>query len=201
VLSQPLVSSITLPSASCAGNSGEKRAKRCPAARHEHGGPRSSHMYKTVHQKGRDHEFFRRREMKTSINLSFNGNCAEAIRFYERSLSGKILFELTWGESPLARDVPHTWAEKICHSTLMVADTTFHGVDLPPGTYEPPRGFSIVLDIDDVAGADHLFGVLGENGEVHVPLQETFWARRYAKVVDRFGIAWEISCGRAPAHS
>jgi PhnB protein len=31
---------------------------------------------------------------------------------------------------------------------------------------------------------------------VHVPLQETFWARRYGKVVDRFGIAWEISCDR-----
>jgi uncharacterized glyoxalase superfamily protein PhnB len=49
-----------------------------------------------------------------------------------------------------------------------------------------------------VAGADHLFGVLGENGEVHVPLQETFWARRYGKVV---GIAWEISGSRPPAQS
>ncbi len=44
--------------------------------------------------------------MKASINLSFNGNCAEAIRLYEWSLPGKILFELTWGESPLAKDAP-----------------------------------------------------------------------------------------------
>lgn len=65
-----------------------------------------------------------------------------------------------------------------------------------PGTYEPPRGFSIVLGIDDIDEANRLFGVLSENGEVHVPLQETFWARRYGKVVDRFGIAWEISCDR-----
>jgi uncharacterized glyoxalase superfamily protein PhnB len=49
-----------------------------------------------------------------------------------------------------------------------------------------------------VAGADHLFGV-GDDGEVHVPLQETSWARRYGKVVDRFGIA--INCNRAPAQS
>lgn len=134
--------------------------------------------------------------MKTSINLSFNGSCAEAIRFYERNLPGKILFELTWGNSPLAKDVPPTWWEKICHSTLVAGDTTFHGVDGLPGTYEPPRGFTIVLGVDDIDEANRLFGVLGENGEVQIPLQETFWARRYGQIVDRFGIAWEISCDR-----
>lgn len=134
--------------------------------------------------------------MKTSINLAFNGNCAEAIRFYERSLPGKILFELTWGNSPLAKDAPPMWQEKICHSTLVAGETTFHGVDVLPGTYEPPRGFSIVMGVDDVDEANRLFRVLGAGGEAPIPLQETFWARRYGKVVDRFGIAWEISCDR-----
>ena len=139
--------------------------------------------------------------MKTNISLSFNGNCAEAIRFYEKSLRGKILFELTWGDSPLAKDAPPMWLTKICHSTLIVGDTTYHGVDLLPGTYEPPRGFSIVLDVDDIGEAEHLFAVLGDKGAVNVPLQETFWARRYGKVVDRFGIAWEINCGRPAAQN
>ena len=57
--------------------------------------------------------------MKPSLNLSFNGNCAEAIRFYEKTLPGRILFELRWGESPLARDAPPEWSTKICHSTLI----------------------------------------------------------------------------------
>jgi PhnB protein len=139
--------------------------------------------------------------MQTSINLSFNGNCAEAIRFYERNLPAKILFELSWGGSPLAKDAPPQWQAKICHSTLLVGDTTIHGVDVLPGTYEPPRGFSIVLDIDAPDEADRLFGVLAENGEVRLPLQETFWARRYGMVVDRFGIAWEINCGGPAAQS
>ena len=133
---------------------------------------------------------------RASINLWFNGSCAEAIRFYARSLPGNILFELTWGNSPLAKDAPVSWREKICHSTLVAGETTFHGVDVLPGSYEPPRGFSIVLDIDDIDEANRLFGVLGEHGEVQIPLQETFWARRYGKILDRFGIAWEISCDR-----
>ena len=133
--------------------------------------------------------------MKPSINLSFNGNCAAAIRFYERTLPGKVLFELSWGDSPLAKDAPPEWSTKICHSTLVVGDTTFHGVDVLPGTYEPPRGFSIVLGIDDLGESDRLFRALAEQGQVRLPLQETFWARRYGLVVDRFGIAWEINCG------
>jgi PhnB protein len=139
--------------------------------------------------------------MKANINLSFNGNCAQAIRFYERSLPGKIAFMLTWGESPLAKDAPPEWRTKICHSTLVVGDTTFHGVDVLPGTYEPPRGFSIVLGIDDLAESDRLFRLLGEGGQIRVPQQETFWAQRYSMVVDRFGIPWEINCGRPPAPS
>jgi PhnB protein len=70
-----------------------------------------------------------------------------------------------------------------------------------PGTYEPPRGFSVVLDIDDIDKAARLVGALAENGLVRVPLQETFWARRYGMVVDQFGIAWEINCGRPAAPS
>ncbi len=134
--------------------------------------------------------------MKSSLNLSFNGNCAEAIRFYEQTLPGKILFELSWGESPLAKSVPPEWRTKICHSTLIVGDATFHGVDVLPGTYELPRGFSIGLDIDDPEESDRLFRCFAEQGRVQVPLQETFWARRYGKVVDQFGIAWEMNCGR-----
>lgn len=134
--------------------------------------------------------------MKPSITLQFNGNCAEALRFYAQSLPGTILFELSWGQSPLAGMAPPAWSRKICHSTLVVGQATVHGVDVLPGTYEPPRGFSIVLDLEDIDDGDRLFRVLSEKGQVQVPMQETFWALRYGKVVDQFGIAWELSCAR-----
>lgn len=139
--------------------------------------------------------------MKSTINLSFKGDCAAAMRFYERCLRGKLLFELSWGDSPLAKEAPREWSGKLCHSSLVVGEVSFHGVDVLPGTYEPPRGFSIVLNVDDLAEADRLFTALAENGQVHLPLQETFWARRYGKVTDPFGIPWEINCERPAAAS
>ena len=38
--------------------------------------------------------------------LTFNGNTAEALAFYAQCLNGKVLFSMTWGESPMANDMP-----------------------------------------------------------------------------------------------
>lgn len=40
-----------------------------------------------------------------------------------------------------------------------------------PGTYEPPRGFSIVLGIDDIDEAKRLFAALADGGDVQIPLK------------------------------
>jgi len=42
--------------------------------------------------------------MQTSTHLHFNGNCREAFDFYARTLGGKIVFAMTYGESPAAQN-------------------------------------------------------------------------------------------------
>ena len=37
--------------------------------------------------------------------LTFNGTCAEAMRFYEKTLGGKIEMMMTGGESPMAKEI------------------------------------------------------------------------------------------------
>ena len=132
--------------------------------------------------------------MKATFSFHFNGRCEEAFRFYEQCLGGKVSFMLTWGNSPMAKDVPPEWGSKICHATLTFADVTISGGDMPPGKYETPKGVGIVLSTDDLAEAERIFNAFAKNGDVRMPLQETFWARRYGFVVDEFGITWEINC-------
>jgi PhnB protein len=129
-----------------------------------------------------------------SLSLSFDGQCEDAFKFYERCLNGKITFKLTWGDSPMAKDAPQYWHEKILHATLILGGMTFSGGDALPGTYESPRGFGVMLSLKEIENAEPLFHALAENGTVHVPLQETFWALRFGSVTDRFGIRWEINC-------
>jgi PhnB protein len=54
-----------------------------------------------------------------------------------------------------------------------------------------------MLALKDPAEAERIFEALAENGAVHMPLQETFWAARFGMLVDRFGTPWMINCGKA----
>jgi PhnB protein len=127
------------------------------------------------------------------IGLSFNGNCEAAFRLYERWMKGQVEFMLRWGESPMGNDAPPEWKDKILHARLVVGDTELLGADALPGTYKAPAGFSILLSLYDSVEMEHLYKSLAENGTVTMPLQETFWAKRFASVVDQFGIPWTLN--------
>lgn len=129
------------------------------------------------------------------LSLSFDGRCEAAFRFYADCLGGEIAMVLKWGESPMAGDAPPGWEAKVVHAALRVGEATITGADVPPGSYEPPQGFEILLNVDDPAAAERLFERLAEGGAVRMPLQPTFWARLYGVLVDRFGIPWSINCG------
>jgi PhnB protein len=133
-------------------------------------------------------------KLTAHIGLIFDGNCAEALKFYERTLGGKIEFLLTWGDSPMAADAPPGWDRKIMHARLAVGETALLAGDALPGTYERPQGFSLLLGIDKAPDAERLFQALSEDGKIRMPLRETFWAERFGGVTDRFGIPWEINC-------
>lgn len=131
------------------------------------------------------------------LSLNFNGRCEAAFRFYERCLNGTIAYMLTWGNSPAAADAPPGWAVKVYHATLKIGDTEITGGDLPPGRYEQPKGFSVVLEMDDPVAAERIFQALAENARIQMPLQEAFWAGRFGALVDQFGIPWTINCEKA----
>src|SRR6476646_11780114 len=96
-------------------------------------------------------------KLNPQLSLAFNGQCEAAFRFYERCLDGTITFMITWGNSPAAPDAPPGWGAKIYHATLKIGDTAISGGDVPPDRYEPPRGFSIVLQMDDAVAAERIF--------------------------------------------
>ena len=136
-------------------------------------------------------------KLSPHISLGFNGQCEAAFRFYEKCLNGTLAFTLTWGKSPAAAEAPPGWDAKIYHATLKIGDTVIYGSDMPPDRYSPPKGFSIVLEMDDPAAAERMFRALAEEGRIEMPLQETFWAVRFGALVDRFGIVWSVNCEKA----
>ncbi len=133
--------------------------------------------------------------MQINPYLFFNGQCEAAFKFYEKCLGGKIETLLTYGNSPMAEETPSQWRDKIMHAHLIVGDRELMGADSPPEMQEEPKGFSVSLQFDDPVEAERVFYILAENGTVRMPIQETFWAKRFGMLVDRFGIPWMINGG------
>lgn len=128
--------------------------------------------------------------------LMFDGQCEEAFKFYERVLGGEIAAMMRFEGSPAEDSVPPEWRGKIMHARLVVDGMTLMGSDAPQG-FERPQGFSISINIDKPAEAERIFNALGEDGEIRMKMEETFWARRFGMVVDRFGTPWMVNCEKA----
>jgi len=127
-------------------------------------------------------------------NLTFDGQCEAAFKFYEECLHGRTAFMMTYEDTPMDLQTPSDWRKKISHATFAHADFTFYGSDAPPGRYQKPQGFALQFNLSDPVEAERIFKALAENGTVQMPLQETFWALRFGVLVDQFGILWHINC-------
>jgi PhnB protein len=137
--------------------------------------------------------------MQIQPYLFFKGDCEEAFKFYERVLKGKIEAMLPHAGTPAEQHTPPEWRDKIMHARLTVGDAVLMASDAPPEHYKMPQGFSVSLQIDQVAEAERVFNELSAGGNVTMPIQPTFWATRFAMFTDKFGIAWMINCNQPNA--
>jgi PhnB protein len=128
--------------------------------------------------------------------LSFDGNCAEAMRFYERVLGGKLEKLMTNGESPMADQMPPGNADRIMHARLvfdggmLFAGDSLVNAGMP---FAPMKGVSLTLSYDETADAQRVFEALSDGGKVTMPFEPTFWAERFGMLTDRFGTPWIIN--------
>lgn len=133
--------------------------------------------------------------MRLNAHIAFDGSCRQAFELYERCLGGKILTMITYGETPMAEQVPAESRSKILHATLSLdGNIVLYGADVMPSQYQAPRGFHLALGVEDPAEGERIFAVLSEGGSVQMPLQKTFWAVLFGELTDRFGVSWEINC-------
>lgn len=134
--------------------------------------------------------------MRVDPYLLFNGDCEVAFQFYEQLLGSKIEMMMPHEGSPAAGQVPKEWGPKILHASMTIGGSRLMASDAPPGRYSKPTGFSVSLSVESTAEAERIFAGLAENGQVQMPIAETFWALRFGMVVDRFGIPWMVNCDR-----
>lgn len=135
--------------------------------------------------------------MQLITYLLFNGQCEAAFKFYERVLGGKIDAMMTHAGTPAEPHTPPEWRDKILHAKLSVGDQVLMASDAPPGRQQATGGFSISINVKNVAEAERIFKALSENGKVTMGIEKTFFAERFGMLVDQFGVPWMVVCEAA----
>ncbi|HVO08373.1 MAG TPA: VOC family protein [Burkholderiaceae bacterium] len=127
--------------------------------------------------------------------LAFNGNCAEAVRFYERVLGGKLEVLMSGADSPMAAQMSKEFADRIIHARLVLpGGGVLYAGDAPANMpYEGIKGVSITLNYETAAQAGKVFDALAAGGTVTMAMQPAFWAKAWGMLVDRFGTPWIVN--------
>lgn len=134
--------------------------------------------------------------IRTYIN--FNGNCREAVEFYAE------VFETEKPQFMLYRDMPNDDdsfpvtednVDFILHTSLDIEGSTVMFSDIPPGMpFTVGNNVSLVIIGDDMEKIKKMYNRIREDGgTVGMELEETFWAKLYGYVTDKFGVGWQFN--------
>ncbi|WP_409367377.1 VOC family protein [Lysinibacillus sp. 38-6] len=134
--------------------------------------------------------------MAVEVYLIFNGNCREAVAFYEQVFHTEKPEIMTFGDAP--RDPNHPLPEGtenlVMHTRLSIWGSTVMFSDTFPGSpYTIGNNVTLAVVSDDEAQLRQAYEGLKEGGKVTMELQETFFSKCYGSLTDKFGIEWQIS--------
>ncbi|WP_448547771.1 YciI family protein [Thalassotalea fusca] len=126
--------------------------------------------------------------------LFFNGQCEEALSYYQQHLGASTSALIRFSESPEPMPegmLPEGYENKVMHCEFSIGNAQFMATDhdcqgMGAG------GFSITLTVPSADEAHRTFDALADSGNIQMPLSKTFWSPLYGQVTDKFGIAWMI---------
>ncbi|WP_342533633.1 VOC family protein [Lysinibacillus sp. FSL K6-0057] len=134
--------------------------------------------------------------MAVEVYLNFNGNCREAVAFYEYVFNTDKAEIMTFGETPQNPDypLPEEAKDLVMHTRLSVFGSRIMFSDTFPGMpFSTGNNVTLAVVSDDEEQMRQAFDKLKDGGKVRMELQETFWSKCYGSLTDKFGVEWQFS--------
>jgi PhnB protein len=136
--------------------------------------------------------------------IFFDGQCAQAMRFYEGVLGATMQAMMTYAQSPVPPQAGQPGcgpgdADRIMHACLQLPNgRLLMASDSPAGMHKPMAGFGLALNYETADEARKVFDQLSAGGKVEMPMTQTFWADAFGMFTDRFGTPWMVGGGARP---
>jgi PhnB protein len=129
-------------------------------------------------------------------HLTFNGNCREAMTFYQSCLGGELTFQ-TVGDSPLSAKMPKKMKDSILHSTLSNGSLLLMGSDMVnENGLTRGNAVSLTLNCDSEKEIRNCYKKLSAGGQATHPLDDTFWGALFGGLTDKYGNIWMLNYNR-----
>jgi PhnB protein len=131
--------------------------------------------------------------MKATLNpyLNFNGNAAEAMKFYQSVLGGQLNIQ-TFGEAGMAQSDQEK--DLTVHAALTGDGLALYASDGHPSqqvTFGDNAHMSLMgSDAETLTG---YFNGLASGGKVDMPLAKQFWGDTFGMLTDKFGVHWMVN--------
>lgn len=135
--------------------------------------------------------------------LFFNGNCAEALSFYEQALGAKVKDKMLGSDMPTSEEfaVPDDKKNWIMHAMLEIGSYSIFASDNFMETSAQMDGSSIMLNHKTAAEAKVVFDKLSDGAEITMAWSPTFWSAGFGTLRDKFGVRWMVGCDEMPAEA
>jgi len=134
--------------------------------------------------------------MQIEPYLFFEGRTEEALEFYQSRLGAKVEFLMRFKDNPSPQYNPPNAGEKVMHSCFRLGDTQIMASDGDCKGKASFQGFALTINAANPVEAEQRFKALADGGQVQMPLNETFFAKSFGMVADRFGVSWMVIAGQ-----
>ncbi len=127
------------------------------------------------------------------VYLTFQGNCGEAMTFYQSCLGGELNL-MKVRDSPMASQWPDNVQEHVLHSYLSSDGLVLMASDMPvPGSNIHGSAISPALVCSNEQEIKAYYDRLAAGGEAIQPLHP-FFAGLIGVLKDKFGVSWMLNC-------
>jgi PhnB protein len=121
-----------------------------------------------------------------------DGRGDEAIEFYKKALGATVDMLMRFSDAPKEANCSPDSMNKVMHAALSVGGSKIMLSDGDNKGKPTFAGISLTITAKDEADADKLFGAISEGGQVQMPMEKTFFAKRFGMAADKFGVNWMI---------
>ncbi|MGE0565091.1 MAG: VOC family protein [Pseudolabrys sp.] len=130
--------------------------------------------------------------MHTIPYLFFNGRSEEAIVFYKSAIGITDDMIMRFSQSPDKNSCAPGNENKVMHAQFKIGDTVVFLSDGECGGQPKFDGFALAINSDSIVDIEKKFNALKDGGAVTMPLGETFFAKSFGMVKDKFGMHWML---------